>query len=170
MLLGIQSLGSIIENWEWNWGSKTPKEMKKWLEPPSLIIMLMTDLCNEICWWQFWVFFTDFLMVLFSGRMYYRSCLTMLIVHQHPKIDTNTESSNLLDEVTVMLVTSLCWWLYDGDRFEMLVAESLCWRLFSLCWWFSRFIKWVTNILNRSPTSQTCNQHIWSPTSVTNCI
>ena len=40
--------------------------------------------------------------------------------------------------VTVMLMTSLCWrWLYDGDWFEMLVAESLCWRLFSLCWWFS---------------------------------
>ena len=34
------------------------------------------------------------------------------------------------ERVTVMLVTSLCWWLYDGDWFEMLVAESLCWRLF----------------------------------------
>ena len=67
-----------------------------------------------------------------------------------------------------MLVTSLCWWLYDGDRFEMLVAESLCWWLFSLCWWFSLCIKSVTNILNRSPTSQTCHQLIWSPTSVTN--
>ena len=70
--------------------------------------------------------------------------------------------------VTVMLVTSLCWWLYDGDWFQMLAAESLCWRLFSLCWWFSQCIKSVTNILNRSPTSQTCHRHIWSPTSVTN--
>ena len=70
--------------------------------------------------------------------------------------------------VKVMLVTSLCWWLYDGDWFEMLVAESLCWRLFSLCWWFSQCIKSVINIFNRSPTSQTCHQHIWSPTSVTN--
>ena len=26
---------------------------------------------------------------------------------------------------------------------------------------------WVT-VMNRSPTSQTCHQHIWSPTSVTN--
>ena len=67
-----------------------------------------------------------------------------------------------------MLVTSLCWWLYDGDWFKMLVTESLCWWLFSLCWWFSLCIKSVTNILNRSPTSQTCHQHIWSPTSVTN--
>ena len=50
----------------------------------------------------------------------------------------------------------------------MLVAESLCWRLFSLCWRFSQCIKSVTNILNRSPTSQTYHQHIWSPTSVTN--
>ena len=60
--------------------------------------------------------------------------------------------------VTVMLVTSLYWWVYDGDWFEMLVAESLCWRLFSLCWLFSICIKLVTNILNRSPTSHTCHQ------------
>ena len=70
--------------------------------------------------------------------------------------------------VTVMLVTSLYWGLYDGDRFQMLVAESLYWRLFSLCWWVSQCIKSVTNILNRSPTSQTCHQHIWPLTSVTN--
>ena len=70
--------------------------------------------------------------------------------------------------VTVMLVTSLCWWLYDGDWFQMLVAESLCWRLFSLCWRFSQCIKSVTNILNRSPISQTCHQHILPQTSVTN--
>ena len=54
--------------------------------------------------------------------------------------------------VTVMLVTSLCLWLYDGDWFEILVAESLCWRLFSLCWWFFPCIKSVTNISNLSPT------------------
>ena len=48
--------------------------------------------------------------------------------------------------VTVMFMTSLCWWLYDGDWFQMLVAESLCWRLFSLCWLFSQCIKSVTNI------------------------
>ena len=70
--------------------------------------------------------------------------------------------------VTVMLATSLCWCLYDGDWFQMLVAKSLCWRLFSLCWRFSLCIKSVTNILNRLPTFQTCHQHIWSPTSVTN--
>ena len=52
----------------------------------------------------------------------------------------------------------------------MLVTESLCWRLFSLCWWFSQCIKSITNILNRSPASQTCHQHIWSPTSVTNIV
>ena len=63
--------------------------------------------------------------------------------------------------VTVMSVTSLCWWLYDGDWFEMLVAEWLCWRLF-------RYVSDFLNVLNRSPTSQTCHQHIWSPTSVTN--
>ena len=56
--------------------------------------------------------------------------------------------------MTVMLMTSLCWWLYDGDWFQIFR--------------FSQCIKSVTNIMNRSPTSQTCHQHIWSPTSVTN--
>ena len=54
-----------------------------------------------------------------------------------------------------MLVTKLCWGLYDGDRFKMLVTESFYWRLFRY-------------EFNRSPTSQTCHQHIASPTSVTN--
>ena len=53
-----------------------------------------------------------------------------------------------------MLVTSLCWRLSDGDWFQMLMA------LFSFCDFF--------NVLNRSPTFQTCHQYIWSPTSVTN--
>ena len=61
-----------------------------------------------------------------------------------------------------MLVTLLYWWLFDVNWFEMLVSESLCWRLFSLCWWFSQCIKSVTNILNRSPISQTCHQHLVS--------
>ena len=81
------------------------------------------------------------------------------------RLDTK---GNSVSWVTVMLVTSLCWWLYDGDRFEMLVAESLCWRRFLLCWWFSQSIESVAKILNRSPISQSCHQLIWSQTSVTN--
>ena len=68
--------------------------------------------------------------------------------------------------VTVMLVTSLCRWLYDGDWFQMLVAESLCWRLYSLCWRFTQCIKSVTNILNRSTTylvSSIRHQHRCNP-------
>ena len=45
--------------------------------------------------------------------------------------------------VTVMLATSLCWWLYDGDCFEMLVAESLCWRLSQ--WIGHQHLKLITN-------------------------
>ena len=67
------------------------------------------------------------------------------------------ESLLTIQEVTVMLVTSLCWCLYDGDWFKMLVAESLCWRLFSLCWRFSQCIKSVTNISNLSPTHLVSN-------------
>ena len=43
------------------------------------------------------------------------------------------------------------------------------------CWWqnhyvrdFVRYVGDFLNVSNRSPTSQTCHQHIWSPTSVTN--
>ena len=62
----------------------------------------------------------------------------------------------------VMLVILRWWLIWDvGGRIIMLAT-------FSLCWWFSQCIKSVTNILNRSPTSQTCHQHIWSSTSVTN--
>ena len=39
----------------------------------------------------------------------------------------------------------------------MLTAESLCWRLFSLCWWFSQCIKSGTNISNLSPTHLVSN-------------
>ena len=134
--------------------------------------------------------------------------------------------------VTVMLVTSLCWWLNDGDHFKMLVTKKVCWWHFSACWWhynrsptslYARMWCWwpicyvgdmkfnlVPNSiefspsLNRcwgtyighqhhitpecdvgdwylmlvpssrcwwralSPTSKSCHQHIWSPTSVTN--
>ena len=42
------------------------------------------------------------------------------------------------------------------------------------CWWqnhyvgdFFRYVGDFLNVFNRSPTSQTCHQHIWSPTSVT---
>jgi len=42
-------------------------------------------------------------------------------------------------------------------------------------WWqnhyvgdFFRYVGDFFSVFNRSPTSQTCHQHIWSPTSVTN--
>ena len=68
----------------------------------------------------------------------------------------------LVIQATVVLVKSLCFWLnvgdiaaiililYVSDWYLMLVTSSCCW---------SR---------DFSPTSQTCHQHIWSPTSVTN--
>ena len=33
---------------------------------------------------------------------------------------------------------------------------------------FFRYVGDFQSVLNRTPTSQTCHQHIWSPTSVTN--
>ena len=39
----------------------------------------------------------------------------------------------------VMLMSTLCKWLYDDDCFKMLVAESWCWHLFSLCRWVFQY-------------------------------
>ena len=52
-----------------------------------------------------------------------------------------------------------CWWLYDGDRFKMSVTESLCCRLFSLCWWFF-------NALDRSPTYLIGHQYLKLVTNI----
>ena len=35
------------------------------------------------------------------------------------------------------------------------------------CWWQNHYNGEFLNVLNRSSTSQTCHQHIWSPKSVT---
>ena len=61
--------------------------------------------------------------------------------------------------VTVMLVTLVCWWLYDDDWFEMSVADHYVGDFF-------RYVGDFLNVLIRSPTSQTWRQHIWSTTSV----
>ena len=47
------------------------------------------------------------------------------------------------------------FFLFVGGRIIMLAT-------------FFRYVGDFLNVLNRSPTSQTCHQHIWSPTSVTN--
>ena len=44
--------------------------------------------------------------------------------------------------------------------------QKLAYHMHNLCWWFSQCIKSVT--IGDSPTSQTCHQHIWSPTYDTN--
>ena len=49
------------------------------------------------------------------------------------------------------MVTNFRWWWHNHY-----VAD------------FFRYVGDFLNALNRSPTSQTCHQHIWSPTSVTN--
>ena len=61
-------------------------------------------------------------------------------------------------QVTVLLVQSLCWWLYDVDWFQMLMAKSLCWRLFSLC--NITYVADFLNVFNRSPTPWIGHQHL----------
>ena len=63
----------------------------------------------------------------------------------------------------IVMLVALWWWLIldFGDRIIRLAT-------FFVMLVSSLSIKSVTNILNRSSTSQTFHQHIWSPTSVTN--
>ena len=60
-----------------------------------------------------------------------------------------------------------CWWhRYVGDF--MMVTDFRCWWQNHYVGDFFRYVGDSSNLLNRSPTSQSCHQHIWSPTSVTN--
>ena len=60
-----------------------------------------------------------------------------------------------------------CWWhRYVGD-FMMVTVYRCWWQNHNACDFF-RYIGDFLNVLNRSPTSQTCHQHILSPISVTN--
>ena len=58
-------------------------------------------------------------------------------------IQNQSKNSSYSTWATVMLVTTLWLWFYDGDSFKMLVTESLCWWLFSLCWWLFQWNKLV---------------------------
>ena len=60
-----------------------------------------------------------------------------------------------------------CWWLYD-EPWSMITSVSRCWRKNHYEGYFMSIKKDVTNISNRSPTSETCHQHKLSPTSETN--
>ena len=60
-----------------------------------------------------------------------------------------------------------CWWLKDdGDNFKMLVTETLCWWLFSICWLLFQCIESVTHI-SKLPTthfvSNIRHKHLYSP-------
>ena len=60
-----------------------------------------------------------------------------------------------------------CWWhRYVGDF--MMVTDFRYWWQNHYVGDFFRYIGDFLNVLNRSPTSQTCHQHIWSPSSVAN--
>ena len=59
------------------------------------------------------------------------------------------------------------WHRYVGDY--MMVTDLRCWwQNHYVCNFFRYVGDFLNRLLNRSSTSQTCHQHIWSPTSVTN--
>ena len=94
-------------------------------------------------------------------------------------------------EVTVMLVTLLCWWLYEADLWDFIswpnklrdeihfvtsVFVANIRRLTDFrCRWqnhyvddFFGYVGYFLNVFNRSSISWISHQHIWSPTPVTN--
>ena len=130
-----------------------------------LTSMLVTDVENHFCCWHVWDVSHRIKMLaidsLHNKIIYITEKVTNIILWptsyncHHDKVTSISVID--LNSGTMILVTSLCWWLYDCDWFQMLVAKSLCWRLFSLCWWFSQWIKSVTNMLNRSSTHVVSN-------------
>ena len=75
-----------------------------------------------------------------------------MIIHNDPS-----------SSVSVMLVTSLYRWLFSLRETDLRF------------WWQNHYAGHVfhyvggfLNVFNQSPITQTCHQHIWSPTSVTN--
>ena len=56
----------------------------------------------------------------------------------------------------------------DVGDIVMMVTDFRCWWQNHYVGDFVRYVGDFFNALNRSPTSQTCHHHIWSPTSVTN--
>ena len=60
-----------------------------------------------------------------------------------------------------------CWWHRYVGNF-MMMTDLRCWWQNHYVGDFFRYVGDFLNVLNRSPTSQTCHKHIWSPTSVTN--
>ena len=49
----------------------------------------------------------------------------------------------------------------------MMVTDFRCWWQYPYVEDFFRYVGDILNVLNRSPTSQTCHKHIWPSTSVT---
>ena len=74
----------------------------------------------------------------------------------------------------VMMVTMICWWFNDGDRLNChqlyitKITLSSTWLkplTQNGCDYFD-YVGDCLNVSNRSPTSQSYHQHIFSPTSV----
>ena len=83
-----------------------------------LIAIAYSDVGDGImilCWWQYHYVGDGF----YVGDFF----TVNQINHQHLKVVTKITRPLHRSTLTVMLVTSLSWSLYNGDRFEMLVAE-----------------------------------------------
>ena len=141
--------------------------MKRYRQKDSMLKSLLLrfyifDFLNEV------IQLLKTCLILRECSAYFAFCLVFSMGNHNHWLHTfkNTRfswhfhsNSDLVD--IVMLVTLWSRLIWDvGGRIIMLTTFFVM--------WFSHFIKSVTNIQIRSRTSQTCHQHIWSQTSVTN--
>ena len=94
---------------------------------------------------------------------------TFFLIKLDPSKNVNfsRKSFKMIDLTVIVMLLSITYWhFYVGD-FTM-VTDLRCWWQNHYFGDFFRYVGDFLNVLNRSPTSQTCHQHIWSLTSVTN--
>ena len=86
------------------------------------------DFENKMAWTTLYHLVTghhrDFLLVTFLGCWCHWDSRILLT----NKMRQNQQLKIVVQHLaSVMLVTTLYWWLYSNDRFTMLVTESICW-------------------------------------------
>ena len=149
-LMGLVTSKILDFCWQsWNWWFANAGKKKLLAIKMTLFQMSVTKIAN----------LSVRIAVLNFRYLYPRSqnYKPILAYHGNPK-----------NGISPSIISPICWWhwcwwhRYVGDF--MMVTHFRCWwqnksswRLFSLCWWFSSWIKSVTNILNRSSTHLVSN-------------
>ena len=121
------------------------------------------------------------LATFYRMSSFFRICLLQSIPYQSDPIDHNLAQirvihANITCKIICRTLTALIFLqnsVVAGMALEIMRQSyvRLIWEFGDKIVMLATFFRYVgdfLNVLNRSPTSQSCLQHIWSPTSVTN--